>query len=101
MTADRLRDFVILLSPLRPFSAEVIEAHIAHLGRLDDADRLVLAGPFCGSPGGMIVVRAEDHESARAIADADPFVRDGFERYELRELERASRDNGYLARRNR
>jgi uncharacterized protein YciI len=89
--------FVIRLTQQREFTNEIIGAHVEHLRRLDDDGRLVLAGPLSGEPpGGLIVIRADSEQEARSVAEADPFVREGFEGYELRSLTRACRENGYL-----
>lgn len=80
-------------------SAEVIERHIAHLRRLDDAGALVMCGPFRDHPGGMVVIRAKDRAEAVAVAQADPFVSEGARRFEVRTWVLANRENGYLGKR--
>ena len=58
--------------------------HLAHLGRLHERGRVVLAGPFTDGTGSLIVIRAESLAAARALADADPYVKGGvFERMEV------------------
>ncbi len=91
--------YVILLSmkPDKQFTKDVIGRHIRHLEQLDDTGKLVLCGPFLDHAGGMVVVRASSKEEARAIAEADPFVAEGFESYAIRTLHEATRENGYLA----
>lgn len=79
-------------------SVEVIERHIAHLQRLDDAGALVMCGPFRDHAGGMVVIRAKDRAEAVAVAQADPFVTEGVRRFELRTWVLATRENGYLRR---
>jgi uncharacterized protein YciI len=44
----------------------------------------------------MVLVRAGDMDEARRIAEADPFVAEGFESYELRTLLISCRENNYL-----
>lgn len=61
-----------------------LPAHRAYLAQLDAAGTLVLSGPFTDRRGGMVMIRAESEEAARAIAEADPLVRAGVDRYELR-----------------
>ncbi len=51
--------------------------HLAHIGKVHDRGRVVLAGPFTDGAGSLIVIRAESLEAARAIADADPYVTGG------------------------
>ena len=77
----------ILLHKQKDFTPEVIEKHIEHLKRIQSEGRLVLCGPFRDWPGGMVVVKAENRQAALLDALADPFVREGFETFEIHELE--------------
>ncbi|OWY40171.1 hypothetical protein CEK28_05415 [Xenophilus sp. AP218F] len=62
-------------------------AHLERLKALQDAGRLVLAGPFpaidsvdpgpAGFSGSLIVAEFESLEAARAWADADPYCAAG------------------------
>ena len=62
-------------------------AHLARLAVLRDAGRLVLAGPHpaidspdpgpAGFTGSLVVAEFETLESARAWADADPYLEAG------------------------
>ncbi|OIO06249.1 MAG: hypothetical protein AUJ52_12595 [Elusimicrobia bacterium CG1_02_63_36] len=89
--------FVILLSHAgKPMTEAVIRAHVAHLKRLNDEGRLVLCGPFKDFKGGMVVVKADSYEEAKAIAEADPFVKEGVETYELRTWELSCRENNHM-----
>lgn len=92
---DELRYYVILLSNLTDarMTEELIRAHVAHLERLEEAGQLVLCGPFADYKGGMVIIRAGSHDEARVIAESDPFVARGAERYELRTLEVSNRAN--------
>ncbi len=59
-------------------------AHLARLKDLQDAGRLILAGPFpaidspdpgpAGFSGSLIVAEFESAESAQSWADADPYT---------------------------
>ena len=91
--------FVYILEPKNPgkFTPELVAAHIAHLKKLHSQERLVLCGPFASSKGGMVVVRADSAEDAVAIAEEDPFVKSGFETYQLRVWTLACEENNYLA----
>ncbi|MGP5125992.1 YciI family protein [Brachybacterium tyrofermentans] len=51
--------------------------HRDHLRELLAAGTLLLAGPFAGTPGGLLVVRADSEEGALAALDGDPFLREG------------------------
>ena len=62
-------------------------AHVARLKQLLDEGRLLLAGPFpaidaedpgpAGFDGSLIIAEFEDLETARAWAQADPYVAAG------------------------
>ncbi len=90
------RTFIYFFENRQPLTRPAVAAHIEHLRALDDRGALVLCGPFKDGEGGMVCVRAADDEAARALADGDPFVAQGFKTYRLRELERAERNNNYL-----
>jgi uncharacterized protein YciI len=91
-----VRTYVIFFENVMRPTREVIAAHVAHLRALDDAGALVVCGPFADGDGGMVCVQAETIDRATAMAAGDPFVEQGFKRFRVRELERATRDNGYL-----
>jgi hypothetical protein len=72
---------------LRP---AVRDRHLAHIHDLDAQKRIVFAGPLRdeqGSPCGSVVVfEADDLESAREVAERDPYLREGvFERVDVHE----------------
>lgn len=97
MSPDRFTRFVILLSHAeKPMTEAVIRAHVAHLKRLDAEGRLVLCGPFKDHKGGMVIVKAESYAAAKEIAEADPFVKEGVETYELRTWELSCEENNHL-----
>jgi len=94
---DDHRLWVIRLGKQKDFTEEVIRDHVEHLRRLDDAGRLVLAGPFENQPpGGLVIIRAATEQEALATAEADPFIAQGFESFELRPMLHACRANNYL-----
>jgi uncharacterized protein YciI len=97
MSQDFIR-YVYLMShrPGGRGTPELVKGHIAHLRRLDEQGRLVMCGPFKDYKGGMVVVKAESLDAARQIAESDPFIKEGFETYELRTWELACRENGFL-----
>ena len=75
---------------LRP---ELRPAHLAGLEPLDEAGRIVYAGPLIGEAGepvgSVILLEAASLEEARAIAARDPYVTGGvFERHEVLETRR-------------
>lgn len=82
-----MKTFFILLHKKKELTEEVIARHMAHLSRLKQEGRLVLCGPFLDWKGGMVVVRAEERKVAMMDALADPFVSEGFEHFEIHELD--------------
>lgn len=70
---------------LRP---SVRPEHLAHLAR--QGARVALAGPMTDGAGSLILLRAESLEAARAIAEADPYLRAGvFARVEVHPFKQA------------
>lgn len=89
--------YVVLLSnsPGKTLTAAVIAQHAAHLGELDREGRLVLAGPLLARFSGLIVLRVSNMAEAKAVAEADPMIRSGFQSYELATWMIANEQNGY------
>ncbi len=60
--------------------------HLAYMRRQKEAGHYLLTGPFADDldPRGLIVMRAESLEAAQALAAADPALREGFLRVEIR-----------------
>jgi uncharacterized protein len=81
--------------PGRTPTAEVLAQHAAHLADLDRQGKLVLAGPYLGRFGGLIVLRTASHSEAKRIADEDPMIRAGFQSYDLVAWAQAQRGNNY------
>ncbi len=53
--------------------------HLAHIGKMADTGKLILAGPFAdgGDLRGMFIFRVETLEEAKALAEQDPAVKAG------------------------
>ncbi len=53
--------------------------HLAHIGRMADTGKLLIAGPFSdgGDLRGMFIFRVETLEEAKALAEQDPAVKAG------------------------
>jgi uncharacterized protein YciI len=67
---------------------DVRKRHLANLEGLEDAGRILFAGPLRdadGAPrGSLIVFHADDLASARATAESDPYLAEGvFERIDV------------------
>jgi uncharacterized protein len=59
--------------------------HLAFLQDQEAQGRIFARGPFADGSGGLIIYRAESRESARALAESDPYVSLGARRLELHE----------------
>jgi uncharacterized protein YciI len=81
--------------PGKPLTPEVVKLHGAHLAQLDEAGKLVLAGPIPERPGGLIVLRVASLAEAKAIAEEDPMVRGAYQTYELGTWFMSNRQNDY------
>lgn len=79
-----------------PFTEDALVAHVDRLADLDDAGRLIAAGPFTDGSGGLILARFDTPEDAQAFADAEPFVTGGWETIEVVPWQSADRTNDYL-----
>jgi flavin reductase (DIM6/NTAB) family NADH-FMN oxidoreductase RutF/uncharacterized protein YciI len=90
--------WVYTLTLVKPelFDRALVQAHVAHLARLEDEGVLDLCGPFADHSGGMVVLRGVDETRARAILAADPFVASGAEVGTLREWRLSHRDNRHM-----
>lgn len=90
--------YVYLLSDIEdvdtPFDA--IKAHVEHLKNLEADEKLVLCGPFSDFKGGIVIFKAESITEAKAVAEADPFVKGGYRTYELRTLELSCAENDHM-----
>ena len=80
----------------RVMTAELVEEHVEHIRKLDLDGNLVVCGPFLTRFGAVKVLRASSMEEARELAEADPFIREGVETYELLEFEHGHKGNNYL-----
>jgi uncharacterized protein len=91
------RVFAYFLENVTRPTREAIERHVSYLSELDASGRLIVCGPFLDDEGGgMVCITAPSEGAAHDVARGDPFVALGFKRYRVRELARATRENGYL-----
>jgi uncharacterized protein YciI len=62
-----------------PERAKLQEAHMAHIRKMAESGKLILAGPFAddGDLRGLFIFRTASLEEARALAEQDPAVRAG------------------------
>jgi uncharacterized protein YciI len=54
-------------------------AHLAHIGKMAETGKLILAGPFAdgGDLRGLFIFRVDSLQDARALAEQDPAVKAG------------------------
>ena len=91
------RYFLIFLNsiPGKSLTPDVVTLHAAHLKELDQAGKLVLAGPIPERAGGLIVLRVASLAEAKAIAEEDPMIRGAYQTYALGTWLMSNRDNNY------
>jgi uncharacterized protein YciI len=70
--------------------AELLPKHLEYMIGLEKAGVLFASGPLAEADGktrgdGLTIVRAANAETARKVAEADPFVVNGLRSFELRE----------------
>jgi hypothetical protein len=81
--------YVIVTTPVAPREAldKLLPEHLAHQIRLEKQGIMFAAGPLAGEDGarigGMVIIRAESFAAARAIADSDPYHKQGLRTYTL------------------
>jgi len=63
-------------------NAEVIAEHRRRLGELARLGLVVMAGPFEGG-GGIVILEVASRSEAEAVVEADPFVVQGTHSYRL------------------
>ena len=87
--------YIYLMTTKKSLSLEIIKKHVQYLKKLDDLGKLVLCGPFTDYDGGIVILECKNIEEARAIAESDPFIEEGYKTFELRTLSVANKDNNY------
>jgi len=89
--------FVLLLKNVKKLNPELINEHVAYMKSLNEKGVLELCGPFVDDQqGGMVVVKAANMEEAKKIAESDPFIKKGFDTYEIRQWLIGSKENDFL-----
>jgi uncharacterized protein len=69
----------------RPMAQQNLRDHAAYHARLVREGRVVAAGGFVGTDGGMAIFRGPDIEAARSVLESDPAIKDGVFVAELRQ----------------
>jgi uncharacterized protein YciI len=81
--------YVIVTTPVAPREEldKLLAEHLAHQIRLEKQGIMFGAGPLAAEDGarvgGLIIIRAESFAAARAIADSDPYHKNGLRTYTL------------------
>ncbi|HOT75722.1 MAG TPA: YciI family protein [Candidatus Wallbacteria bacterium] len=89
--------FVLLLKNVKKLNPELINEHVAYMKSLNEKGVLELCGPFVDDwQGGMVIVKAANIEEAKKIAESDPFIKKGFDTYEVRQWLMGSKENDFL-----
>jgi uncharacterized protein YciI len=68
----------------RRFMDNYRELRTEYLTHLRDEGKLIMAGPFKESSGGLIIFKASSPEEARELSDNDPFILHGIQKAELK-----------------
>ena len=71
----------------RERSAPFREAHFNYMTSLKKLGKLVIAGRFADGGGGGYILKAENVDEAKALADGDPYHSSGARSYTIREWE--------------
>jgi uncharacterized protein YciI len=68
-----------------PETARIQEGHMANIGRMQKAGKLLVAGPFSddGDLRGLYVFKVDSMEEAEKLTQTDPAVQAGRLRFEL------------------
>ena len=90
--------YVYLLSPIEggKASIDLIKKHVNFLKDLDIKGKLVMCGPFKDNKGGLVILKVDSYSEALEIAKSDPFVKQGFETFELRTWELSNSENNHM-----
>ena len=79
--------YVYLMANKKSLSLEIVKKHVQYLKKL--------GGPFTDYDGGIVILECKNIEEAKAIAESDPFIEEGYKTFELRTLSVANKDNNY------
>jgi uncharacterized protein YciI len=81
--------YVIVTTPVAPREEldKLLAEHLAHQIKLEKDGIMFAAGPLATEDGarvgGLIIIRADSFAAARAIADSDPYHKNGLRTYTL------------------
>ena len=78
--------YIVLRQNLRPRSewpADLLKAHLAWADQEYQARSLILSGPADNKSGGIYLIKSDDLNAAKSIADRDPIISGGFCSYHI------------------
>ena len=86
-----MKNYIALTTWKQKAGPEIVQAHVAFLRELAKRGQARLAGPYVDgkaaeSEAGIFMFKAESMEAAHALLATDPFISEGFQSYELRQL---------------
>jgi len=86
-----MKNFIALTFWKQKPTDAIVHEHVAFLRELAKSDQVRLAGPYVDgkeaeNEAGIFMFKAENMESAQALLATDPFISEGFQSYQLRQL---------------
>lgn len=94
-----MNKFVVFLKDKRNGKLEpsLLTKHIDHLRKLNQAGKLMVAGPLKNNETAMIILNCEDVDEAIKLVESDPFIKEKYyNTYEINELIVANEENNWL-----
>ncbi|MCL2676802.1 MAG: YciI family protein [Streptococcaceae bacterium] len=93
-----MKNFIILTKWKNKPTQEIVQNHIAFLDGLNQKGQYILAGPYgdgVDNEAGVFIFKAESKEDAESILNTDPFITEGCQEFEIRQLMIANPEKGY------
>lgn len=94
-----MNKYVVILKDkiIETIDPELNVRHVAHLKQTAIEGHLFLCGPLIGHGGAMQIIEANTIEEAKAMVEADPFIKEGFyQNYDIFYLLEANLENNFL-----
>ncbi|MDR0299980.1 MAG: YciI family protein [Streptococcaceae bacterium] len=95
-----MKNFIALTSWKQKATDEIVQAHVAFLRELAKKGQARLAGPIVAGKevddeAGIFMFKAEDMEAAHTLMATDPFISEGFQAYDLRQVKVATPETNF------
>ncbi|NKE06987.1 MULTISPECIES: YciI family protein [Mesobacillus] len=94
-----MKTFVVFLKDKRTGKLEpsLLTRHIEHLRQLNQAGKLMVAGPLKNNEQAMIILNCDDIDEAINLVESDPFIKEQYyNTYDINELIVANDENNWL-----